>query len=68
MNIRAERIQRGLTLPAFARAAGVPYHVARRAEHGKPIREDNAKAIADYLGVDPAVFVDPPEACSEAAA
>lgn len=66
MNVRAERILLGLTLPALARAAGVPYHVARRAEQGKPIREDNAKALADFLGADPREFVDPPT--SEAAA
>jgi transcriptional regulator with XRE-family HTH domain len=60
MNVRAERIKRGLTLPAFARAAGVPYHVARRAEQNKPIREDSAKLLADYLGVDPLQFVEPP--------
>lgn len=51
-DIRTERIRRGLTLPQFAEQAGVPYHVARRAERGKRIREDSAKRIADFLGVD----------------
>jgi transcriptional regulator with XRE-family HTH domain len=59
MNVRVERIRRGLTLPAFAEAVGVPYHVARRAEQGKPVREDSAKLLADYLEVDPIVFVEP---------
>jgi transcriptional regulator with XRE-family HTH domain len=59
MNLRAERIRRGLTLPAFADAVGVPYHVARRAEQGKPIREDSAKVLADFLDVDPIEFVEP---------
>lgn len=57
--VRSERISRGLTLPAFAEAVGLPYHVARRAEIGKPIREDSAKLLADYLGVDPVQFVEP---------
>lgn len=59
VNIRAERITRGLTLPAFAKEVGVNYQIARRAEQGKPVREDSAKLLADYLGVDPIVFVEP---------
>lgn len=59
VNVRAERIRRGLTLPAFAQAVGVNYQIARRAEQGKPVREDSAKLLADYLGVDPIVFVEP---------
>lgn len=53
IDLRAERIRRGLTLPQLAEQAGIGYHVARRAEQGKPIREDNAKQLADYLGIDP---------------
>jgi transcriptional regulator with XRE-family HTH domain len=59
VNVRAERIRRGLSLPAFAKAVGVPYNAARRAEQGKPIREDSAKRLGDYLGVDPIEFVEP---------
>jgi transcriptional regulator with XRE-family HTH domain len=59
VNLRAERIRRGLSLPAFADAAGVTYRVARQAEQGRPVREDSAKLLADYLGVDPIVFVEP---------
>lgn len=61
MNLRAERIRRGLTLPQFADAVGITYRVARQAEQGKPVREDSAKLIADFLGVDPMQFVEPPE-------
>jgi transcriptional regulator with XRE-family HTH domain len=66
MNLRAERIRRGLSLPQFAEAAGVTYRVAHRAEKGLPIREDSAKLIADYFGVDPIVFVEPPERAAAA--
>lgn len=59
MNVRAERIRRGLTLPALADQVGIPYHVVRRAEQGKPIREDSAKLLADFLEVDPMLFVEP---------
>lgn len=52
IDLRTERIRRGLTLPQLADQAGVPYHVARRVEQGKRIREDNAKQLADFLGVD----------------
>jgi transcriptional regulator with XRE-family HTH domain len=53
IDLRAERIRRGLTLPQLADAAGIPYTSARRVERGLRIREDTAKQLADYLGVDP---------------
>jgi len=53
VDLRARRIEMGLTLPQFAKAAGVAYHVARRAERGERIREDSAKLITDLLGVRP---------------
>ena len=52
VNLREERIRRGLTLPQFAKAAGVNYQIARRAERGLRVREDSAKLIADFLEVD----------------
>lgn len=60
-DVRLERIRRGLTLPAFADAVGVTYRVARQAERGGPVREDSAKLLGEYLGVDPVVFVEPVE-------
>lgn len=64
MNVREERIRRGLSLPRFAEECGVAYHVARRAEQGKPIREESAKRIADFLDVDPVQLVEPEEAAA----
>lgn len=64
MSVREERIRRGLSLPRLAEECGVPYHVARRAEQGKPIREDSAKRIADFLEVDPLALVEPEEAAA----
>jgi transcriptional regulator with XRE-family HTH domain len=65
-DLRAERIRRGLTRPQLAREIGVKYKTLQRAEHGTPIREDSAKLIADYFGVDPIVFVEPPERAAAA--
>lgn len=63
-DIRMERIRQGLTLPAFAAAAGVPYRVAWRAERGGAVREDHAKLLADYFGCEPIVFVEPAAAAA----
>lgn len=51
MNLTAERLNRGLSVPAFARDAGVPEHVVRYAEKGNMPSPPNALKIADYLGV-----------------
>lgn len=59
MNVREERIRRGLTRPQMAEAVGIPYKTLQRAEHGNPIREDNAKLLADFLGCEPIEFVEP---------
>lgn len=59
MNVRAERIRRGLTRPQLAKEIGIAYKTLQRAEHGCAIREDSAKLLADYFGVDPIVFVEP---------
>lgn len=61
VDLRAMRIRRGLTLPQFAEQVDLPYHVVRRAEQGKPIREDSAKRIADFYEIDALVLVDPPK-------
>lgn len=50
VDVRAERLRRGLSLPELAKRADVSYHVARRLERGLAIREDSAKRIADILG------------------
>lgn len=57
IDLRAERVRRGLTLPQLAEQAGVAYHTARRVEQGKAVREDAAKQLADFLGVDPLELV-----------
>jgi len=56
---KAARIARGLTIPQLAQAADVPYHVARRADRGEPIRENSAKRVADVLGLVPMDLVEP---------
>lgn len=63
-DIRMERIRLGLTLPAFAAAAGVSYRVARHAERGGAVREDHAKLLADFFEVEPIVFVEPARAAA----
>jgi hypothetical protein len=63
-DIRAERIRLGLTLPKFADAVGVPYDTAWRAQRGGAVREDYAKALGDFFGVDPIVFVEPDRAAA----
>jgi transcriptional regulator with XRE-family HTH domain len=51
MTLRAERLNRGLSVAAFARAVGVPEHVVRHAEKGGTPLPANALRIATYLGV-----------------
>jgi transcriptional regulator with XRE-family HTH domain len=63
-DIRTERIRLGLSLPAFAETVGVSYRVARQAERGGAVREDHAKLIADFFGVEPVLFVEPAKAAA----
>lgn len=50
MNLTAERLNRGLTVLAFAREIGIPEHVVRHAEKGNRPSPANALKIATYLG------------------
>lgn len=49
MTLAAERLNRGLSVEALAREAGVPAHVVRHAEAGGRPRPATALKIADYL-------------------
>lgn len=51
MNLRAERLNRGLSVAALAREIRVPDHVIRHAEKGGTPQPANALRIADYFGV-----------------
>jgi lambda repressor-like predicted transcriptional regulator len=51
MNLVAERLNRGLSVSAFAHEAGVPEHVVRHAEKGGVPQPANAFKIASFLGV-----------------
>lgn len=51
MNLRAERLNRGLSLTAAADAMNVPLNVLSRAEAGEGMPHPaNAKRIADFFG------------------
>jgi transcriptional regulator with XRE-family HTH domain len=51
MNLRAERLNRGLSLRDAATKIRVPEATLLRAETGLGVRPVNAKAIADFYGV-----------------
>ena len=51
MNIRAERLNRGLSSRDAAGEIGVSQAILLRAEDGKGVRPAHAKRIADFYGV-----------------
>jgi ribosome-binding protein aMBF1 (putative translation factor) len=51
MNIKAERLNRGLSIPALAREIDVPDHVIRHAEKGGTPTPANALKLASFFGV-----------------
>jgi len=51
MNLKAERLNRGLRVPEAAEKIGVAPHVLRTAEQGTLPRPAAAKLIADFYGV-----------------
>jgi predicted transcriptional regulator len=50
MNLKAERLDRGLSVLALAREVGVPDHVIRHAEKGGHPTPANALKIANFFG------------------
>lgn len=50
MNLKAERINRGLSRRGAAREIDVPEQTLRRAERGLGVHPANAKKIADFYG------------------
>lgn len=51
MNLRAERLNRGLSVAVMAAEVGVPEHVVRHAEKGGVPVPANALLIASFLDV-----------------
>ncbi len=51
VNLERERINRGLSQRQAAKGAGIAASVWGRAEAGESLHPANAKAIADFLGV-----------------
>ena len=51
MNLRAERLNRGLSTRDAAEQIGVSQAVLLRAEEGLGVRPAHAKRIADFFGV-----------------
>lgn len=51
MNLRGERLNKGLTSREAARAIGVTQAILLRAEDGLGVRPRHAKQIADFYGV-----------------
>lgn len=49
-NLEVERLNRGLSMRAAAKAIGVSASVLTRAEEGTMPRPESAKAIADFYG------------------
>lgn len=49
-DLNAERLNRGLTIPAFAAEIGVPLWVVRHALNGGRPTPANAYKIATYIG------------------
>lgn len=53
VNIKAERLRRGLSQEGLAIAVGISVDVIRTAEKGgRPRRPEHAVAIADFFGID----------------
>lgn len=50
MNLKAERLNRGLSVNDAAEVIGVPPHVVRTAESGVQPRPETAKRFADFYG------------------
>jgi transcriptional regulator with XRE-family HTH domain len=50
-SLRAERLNRGLTLREAADQIGVPRETLRRLEAGEGAHPANAKRVADFYGV-----------------
>jgi transcriptional regulator with XRE-family HTH domain len=51
VDLKAERLNRGLSLDALAEATGVPKSTLARAENGGPQpKASNAYALADFYG------------------
>lgn len=48
-SIKEARLNRGLTIRALAEEAGVSIGAAQRAEAGKSVNPENAKALADFF-------------------
>jgi transcriptional regulator with XRE-family HTH domain len=51
VNLRAARLNRGLSVREAAKEIGVKPSTLRRAEHGDGVHPGTAKKIADYYGV-----------------
>jgi transcriptional regulator with XRE-family HTH domain len=51
MNLRAARLNKGLSSRAAAEEMGVTQSILLRAESGEGVRPVHAKRIADYYGV-----------------
>ncbi|MBX5461654.1 MAG: helix-turn-helix transcriptional regulator [Steroidobacteraceae bacterium] len=51
VDVRAERLNRGLSQRAFAAACGVSLTVVQRLEAGRQATPANAKKVADFLQV-----------------
>lgn len=68
--LRAARLNKGLTLREASRQIGVPRETLRRLEAGEGARPENAKRVADFYGVqvtDLLAFIEHPKAEGAAA-
>lgn len=54
--IRAARLERGLTQLEMAQLVGVSHDVLARMEHGKSVSPQSAFRMARFLGIDQARF------------
>lgn len=53
LNLEAERLRRGKSIPQLAEEIGIPDYVLRRAEkNGQRPHPENALKIAKFFGVD----------------
>jgi transcriptional regulator with XRE-family HTH domain len=50
VNLKAERLNRGLTISEAAKQMEIPMETLRRAESGSGVHPGTAKAIADLYG------------------
>ena len=50
VNLRYERLNRGMSIRVFAAEAGVSRAVVERIEAGESVSARTAKRVADYLG------------------